>query len=288
MRVVFFILLLSSIFVSCDQYKADGYSKTKSGLYYKVHYLGDGEIKAQNGDHVFAGISVFNDKDSLLFRNDQGRGKVFEFVLGSVKKGGLNEALSLMYAGDSVSFVMEGDKVDIKALSNGKLDAWSSDLKLNIKLNRLENSNTPSASFMATFDKNDMEMKEQEKLSKYLSSNEIGDNNLLDGIYFLPKKRGHGNNVQSGQAVWINYKGYFLDSTEFDNTYKYGQALDFQLGKPDQVIRGFEIALHQMKQGGKARLIIPSALAFGEEGSATGIVPPYTSVIYDLEVMLVN
>ena len=63
------------------------------------------------------------------------------------------------------------------------------------------------------------------------------------------------------------------------------RALDFQLGKPDQVIRGIEIALHHMRPGGEVRLVIPYYLAFGPEGSSTGIVPPYTTVVYRVKLL---
>ena len=88
--------------------------------------------------------------------------------------------------------------------------------------------------------------------------------------------------------IWINYKGFFLDGKEFDNTYKRGQMLDFQLGKPDQVIRGFEIALSKMSVGDKVKLHLTSAFAFGETGSSNGQVPPFTSVIYELELYQIN
>ena len=43
-----------------------------------------------------------------------------------------------------------------------------------------------------------------------------------------------------------------------------------------------------MREGEKAKIIIPSQLAFGENGSSTGIVPPYTSVIYEVTMLKVN
>ncbi|PJB13827.1 MAG: peptidylprolyl isomerase, partial [Flavobacteriales bacterium CG_4_9_14_3_um_filter_32_8] len=59
-------------------------------------------------------------------------------------------------------------------------------------------------------------------------------------------------------------------------------------GSPDQVIKGLEIAINGMKKGEKSKIIIPSQLAFGEEGSSTQIVPPFTTVIYELEIVNVK
>ena len=271
------------LLVSCDQHKMDGYSKTKTGLYYQIHSLGEGEVKAQNKDRVFADIQAFNENEELLFRNRLQAGNSFQFIMGSKKDGGLNEALSLMYEGDSASFIAQASSFDLKSLTRGKVDQAQGEVKLSIKLNRLEAQKKLDDSL-----KIDLEMQEWIKLEGYMKAFAKNEFSEIDGIYFSQLSPGKGNYIQSGQDIWINYRGYFLDSTEFDNTYKYKQALDFQLGKPDQVIKGFEIALHKMKQGGKARIIIPSILAFGEEGSSSGIVPPYTTVIYELEVMLVN
>jgi len=60
------------------------------------------------------------------------------------------------------------------------------------------------------------------------------------------------------------------------------------VGDTAQVITGLEIGIKKMREGGKAKIIIPSQLAFGENGSSTGIVPPYTSVIYEVTMLKVN
>jgi FKBP-type peptidyl-prolyl cis-trans isomerase len=52
-----------------------------------------------------------------------------------------------------------------------------------------------------------------------------------------------------------------------------------------QVIGGLEEAIGRMREGEKALIILPSELAWGEKGSSTGIIPPFTSVIYELELL---
>ena len=51
------------------------------------------------------------------------------------------------------------------------------------------------------------------------------------------------------------------------------------------MIEGLEKVLKVLKNGEKAKIIIPSQFAFGETGSSTGIVPPYSTVIYNLEII---
>lgn len=130
----------------------------------------------------------------------------------------------------------------------------------------------------------DLEMEEMERLAKYLKSNNINKSRYKEGIYYIPLKDGRGQYATDGSELTIHYKGFFLDSTLFDSTYEDDSPLIFNFGDPDQVIRGFEIALAGMRRGDKARVIIPSHLAFGEKGSSTGLVPPFTTVMYELEL----
>ena len=62
----------------------------------------------------------------------------------------------------------------------------------------------------------------------------------------------------------------------------------FVWGEDGQMIPGIINALSHMKAGGKAKIILPSPLAFGANGSSTGIVPPHTPVIYEVELISVE
>ena len=62
----------------------------------------------------------------------------------------------------------------------------------------------------------------------------------------------------------------------------------FRCGDTAQTIEGLEIALKMMRVGEKAKIIIPSQLAFGNNGSSTGIVPPYTTVVYEVTLLKVK
>jgi FKBP-type peptidyl-prolyl cis-trans isomerase len=61
--------------------------------------------------------------------------------------------------------------------------------------------------------------------------------------------------------------------------------LRFVYGNEDQVLKGLEIALSQMHLHEKAEVILPSWLAFGSSGSADGRVSPFTTVVYQVEVL---
>ena len=54
------------------------------------------------------------------------------------------------------------------------------------------------------------------------------------------------------------------------------------------MIEGMQIGLTGLHEGEKVKIILPSRRAFGEEGSLAGIVPPYTAVIFEVNIIKVN
>jgi len=96
---------------------------------------------------------------------------------------------------------------------------------------------------------------------------------------------GNGTTVKSGDTVVVHYEGRFLNGGYFDSTYKRNQAFEFVLGQEWQVIEGLEKAIRIMSEGEKAIFVIQSQLAFGSKGSSTGIVPPFTSIIFEVDLI---
>ncbi|MBI2279248.1 MAG: FKBP-type peptidyl-prolyl cis-trans isomerase [Bacteroidetes bacterium] len=105
-----------------------------------------------------------------------------------------------------------------------------------------------------------------------------------NGIYVSTIQNGQGNSVELGKTIIIKYKANFIDGIEFDNTY-YQHYFEYTYGTPNQVIEGLDVALLGMKNKEKSKIIIPSQLAFGDKGSSTGIVPPFTPLVYELEII---
>ena len=131
----------------------------------------------------------------------------------------------------------------------------------------------------------DRDLEELRKLSVYLDTCETLFYPILNGMYYIPVQQGTGECTKYGDQVKIHYKGYFLNGKQFESTYDRAQPLEFNFGDEGQVISGFKTALGLMNEGAKMKFIIPSALAFGELGSSSNIVPPYTTVIYEIELL---
>lgn len=97
---------------------------------------------------------------------------------------------------------------------------------------------------------------------------------------------GIGTEATSGSTVTVNYVGMLPDGTVFDSSSRHGEPLEFTLGA-GRVIRGWEIGVQGMKEGGKRRLIVPPGDAYGSRG-VEGVIPPNATLIFDIELLQVQ
>jgi FKBP-type peptidyl-prolyl cis-trans isomerase FkpA len=104
------------------------------------------------------------------------------------------------------------------------------------------------------------------------------------GMVFLPLKDGSGASPKSTDTVKVNYRGTLPDGREFDSSYKRGEPLEFKL---DGVIRCWNEGLQKMKPGGKAELVCPSELAYGENGAGS-VILPYSTLVFEVELLEVK
>ncbi len=122
---------------------------------------------------------------------------------------------------------------------------------------------------------------EQEK--KFLQENKgkSGVVELESGLQYIELQAGKGESPQKGAEVTVNYRGTLLDGTEFDSSYKRGKPATFNL---ENVIPGFKEALLKMRPGGKWKLFIPSAMAYGARGMPPAIAPNQT-LVFEIELI---
>jgi peptidylprolyl isomerase len=98
---------------------------------------------------------------------------------------------------------------------------------------------------------------------------------------------GDGDEAVSGQKVTVHYVGVsFLTGEEFDASWNRGQPFEFKLGK-GQVIPGWDQGVAGMRVGGRRRLTIPSALAYGARG-AGGVIKPNEPLVFVVDLLAVG
>jgi FKBP-type peptidyl-prolyl cis-trans isomerase len=109
-----------------------------------------------------------------------------------------------------------------------------------------------------------------------------GEVTTQSGLKYTDLKVGDGASPRLGQTVRVNYTGWLASGREFDSSYKTGQPAEFALGPG--LIPGWNEALQTMKVGGKRRLIVPPALAYGPQGRPPTI-PPNATLTFEIELL---
>lgn len=104
--------------------------------------------------------------------------------------------------------------------------------------------------------------------------------------YKIIQASGSGQKAAKGAMVSVHYKGQLTDGTVFDSSYKRKEPIEFALGV-GQVIKGWDEGIQLLDVGDKARLVIPSDLAYGTAG-AGGVIPPNANLIFDVELVKVK
>ena len=290
---LFLIGLLVGCFACNRHSKYKGYSENANGLFYKLQMIGDGKRKPSSGDFLQLIITYKTENDSVFLDSKayNETGMVILPFQHSSFKGSFEEGLLTMNEGDSVSFIVNSDSLFLNFFKTPVplFLAKDSVVKMEVKLHKILDKDGYAAElerFRLLVEDRDIE--EQRKLHAYLDTNNTKYSVLQNGMYYIPIRKGTGTCACSGDQLKINYKGYFLNGRQFESTYERGQPLEFTFGEQGQVIKGLEKAISLMNEGEKAKFIIPSHLAFGGEGSSTGIVPPYTTVIYEIELLKLN
>ncbi|WP_299334669.1 peptidylprolyl isomerase [uncultured Psychroserpens sp.] len=110
-----------------------------------------------------------------------------------------------------------------------------------------------------------------------------GFDETKSGLRYQIIQKGDGKAAEAGKMVSVHYKGQLADGTVFDSSYKRNAPLDFQVGV-GQVIPGWDEGICLLNVGDKARLVIPSDLAYGAAG-AGGVIPPNATLVFDVELM---
>lgn len=102
----------------------------------------------------------------------------------------------------------------------------------------------------------------------------------------LEQQAGTGVPAKAGNKITVHYTGMLTNGQVFDSSLNRGQPFSFQLGS-GQVIQGWDQGLIGAQKGGKYRLLIPSAMGYGERGAGQSI-PPNADLIFDVEVIDIN
>jgi len=130
---------------------------------------------------------------------------------------------------------------------------------------------------------NKLKDEEQAKIDTYVKANGITAQPTATGLIYVEELAGEGELPTAGQKVRVHYSGYLLNGKKFDSSVDRGQPFEFVIGQ-GQVIPGWDEAFTKIKVGGKAKIILPSRIAYGERG-AGGDIPPYSPLMFEVELL---
>ena len=101
------------------------------------------------------------------------------------------------------------------------------------------------------------------------------------GLVYRELQGGTGASPKATDVVKVHYRGTLLDGAEFDSSYKRNEPATFPL---NQVIPCWTEGVQKMKVGGKAQLVCPSSIAYGDRGSPPEI-PGGATLIFEIELL---
>ena len=208
------------------------------------------------------------------------------------------EPVSLKSQKDKVSYIIgldignnlkrQGADIDLDTLLRGMKDALSGNKPLLSEDEMRE---------VTTAFRQEMAKKQAEETKKLAEKNKkegeafLEENKKKEGVKTLPSglqykviTEGSGKSPTESDTVTVNYRGTFVDGTEFDSSYKRGEPATFPV---KGVIAGWVEALPLMKEGAKWQLFIPPGLAYGETGAGNAIGPNAT-LIFEVELISIK
>lgn len=112
------------------------------------------------------------------------------------------------------------------------------------------------------------------------ASSKPGAQKKASGLIYTSKVEGTGPSPKAEDTVKVHYRGTLVTGEEFDSSYKRNEPTEFPLNR---VIKCWTEGVQLMKVGGKAELICPSDIAYGDRG--TPGIPPSSTLIFEVELL---
>lgn len=273
---------LLALFTACNK-KGENYARTPAGYRYIMHLDKPGDTP-QIGDVVSFHVTVRRDgSDSIYYDTHTQEEQIpviaiptAEELQGEPMPPHL-DLIMLLSPGDSATVVWELDTLSRKPMGfdNAKEIHYTITMVSIKKKADLEKETD----------------KVKAKVDEFIAAlgQARGPANLqtaTSGLKYLILEQGAGAAANPGSKVSVHYYGALPDGTLFDTSFKRGEPLGFILGEPG-LIAGWTEGVDLLNQGGKAMLLIPSKLGYGDQG-APPVIPPNTDLVFYIEVVSVN
>lgn len=278
-------IALIVLFSACDN--TPPYVMLDSGLKYRI--LDDkGADKPRMGDVIFMDMAHYLG-DSLIYRTDEG-GFFINPNIGAPPE--IKEVLNLTGEGDSIQIQMSlGKYASFTGLPISPRMDTTQVVTWNIRVTEIENESTVLERNRIAQTKADKDL-----IEEFVVNNNLEAQQTEEGLYYVTLEEGNGTFPYSGDEVFLKYSMSLLDGTLIDTSSEelarendmfnpnrvYGPR-SFILGDRE-ILKGWNIGIPKFRKGGKGKLLIPSALAYGTQGYGSQI-GPNTVIVFDVELV---
>lgn len=298
LRYLFSFFLL---FVCCGLAQAQNPIKTtvKGARYQIVDAHPGNRIKLN--DVITFNLSIKTERDSVLMSSYQ-RGQPFTTqVQASQAVDDLMDIFPLLTLKDSARILIPADSLfKNRAEQRPPFLTKNASVVYTLKIEKIQSLEEAIAEKKAAEAKakegvEKLKTEEQAKMNKYLAT-QTAVKTTASGLRYQIIKASAKPKPLPGDTLLVNYIGRTLEGKVFDTNLqeeaqKAGvlqpgrpyEAFEFVV-KAGQVIQGWDEGFLLLNQGSKARLIIPSKLAYGERQSGPDIAP-YSPLVFDVELL---
>jgi FKBP-type peptidyl-prolyl cis-trans isomerase FkpA len=279
------IALIAIGTTGCSKYR--GYKKDKkTGFYYKVINQDKKAAQPVDGDFVEFVFTV-KTEDSVIFENRHNQDQIHE----SIFKGDFYDALKFMHETDSISFILNGDSIYKHYMGEQVYPFGEKPLYVNIKLLKItpkEEYEKQKIEMRNKFEKiiDGYKLEEDSLLADYIKKSNIKVKPTESGLFFIKTASGKGKKIEKGSTVDVHVKLFSLDGQLLQSSYENKKPITVHAGQ-GEVLPGWDEAMLMMRGGDKAKLILPSQIAFGRYGIEQQI-PPCTTFIIEIEIVNVQ
>jgi len=276
----YLILLLLTLFLWGCKNPVNSFKKASSGLEYRFITENPEASAAKPDELLVITLDVLTENGDLLFSSRKSDRKYLKKLHEPAHPGGsLEDALAMMHLGDSAVFRVDAynyytyteklEKLPDKVKKGDKII-------LHIRLDEIISEGNYNDLLVEKYHKD--EATELSLLADYLKRTNVTVKPTPSGLYYIELKKGSGVKPSPGQKVKVHYTGCFIDGSMFETSLT-SRPIEFTLGNKE-VIDGWDEGIALMQTGGKARLIIPSRIAYGALGKDE--ILPYSTLVFDV------
>jgi len=291
------VLASSSLLYSCEKTQT-----TSDGIEYR--YVSKGDKETKDGEFVVYHFTAKTGSDSLFISSyDQPMPPYLQHLDTATARTGVDEIFLNLNNGDSIVITSTAEKIftpegvppflkndDNVTISIGVINVLEEEVFQDY-FNDLAAENQKKQAEEAT-----VQLTEDIKsIESYISENNLKADKTESGVYYVIEEEGSGEQIEQGDEISVNYTGYVLDGTVFDTSIesKAKESGTFNEGRPYEpftfsvgqgmVIPGWDEGLQLLKKGSKAKLLIPSPLAYGPSQRGE-VILANSILIFDVEV----